>query len=877
MQTYGIFLVLMIGCLQMGYGQKKQAWVEAANHAFTVEQDYYKAYRYYEAALQYRKDTSDRLHLLFRKAESARLINAYADAQDGYLELVAKAPNDFMAKHPYRCAWAYLGDLQLSRAYSGSDLFDPAPYEKALTYFATYESLAPATAGDCAELVQQGKAIIQFVTRSAGKNLTNASLEVENAGPNVNSEFPDFAPMSWGNRLYFTSFRHAISGKEMDATRYFSRIYLSERGEPAKLLTSINPSAKDTFHVGQTTLNQARDRLYFTRCEYVGQTLQTRCDLYYHQLDPQGNPIGNAIEVTELNLRSSTLTHPSLGWDPVREREVLFFASDRPGTRGNMDIWRSEWIDGHFTAPTNELVINTPGNEITPFYQNGVLYFSSDGQPDRYGGYDIFYTPDPQRREPFNMGQKINSSADESYYSRDKDGNLAYFSSNRLATYTLGVRDDLKESGSQDIYYYLILKPSCTLEVSAFTDCSGNRKALEDVTVTLFDITEGDNIDRQTGMEPSFYGDHTYRFDNVLQPDRKYLIVGTRDGFETQRQVLDFLDGRRPCENGIETVALDFSCDAPTLEVQVYHQNLELHNAVVHIIPLVENARNGAVTSEQKVASGAQIPCSTTANWQLSGTGQQVTGPLTESVPIAFDQTYLVLAQERQLNGVLYGYGIYRASDESDVFCEKTCRDVFRVDVELLPDVKLFFEKGMPGPDPYDVSNLSYLMTLDRYQRRKTAYLDQFPAGATQHQAELELFFNEELDQSFPAFYEFLQQATDLLCQNIPITLEAKACTTPSTVTLTPKQQTYMTHLANRRLESIYQELLGFGLSTERWSDLFTYKTVSGPCEAEPQVPPAVMDAWLEHENAGIAPFHIEAARSRRVELSLSIGKKTEN
>jgi hypothetical protein len=650
-------------------------------------------------------------------------------------------------------------------------------------------------------------------------------------------------------------------------------------------MEALNPSPKDTFHVGQITINQVKDRIYFTRCEYVDNTLRTRCDLYFNYLDPQGNLVGRPIEVAELNQRNSTLTHPSLGWDPVREREVLYFASDRPGTRGNMDIWRSELVRGRFTPPTNDLAINTKGNEITPFYQNGILYFSSDGQPDRYGGYDIFYTPDPQSSKPFNLGQKINSSADESYYSRNEEGNLAYFSSNRLTSNTLGIRDDLKESGSQDIYYYLISKPSCTLEVNAFSACPGSgataQQALDDVTVRLFDITEGEKPAGRQGIEPSFTGENNYRFDHVLRPNRKYRLVGTRDGFAPQEQILDFLDGRRPCVAGVENIELHFRCDQPLLEVRVYQQKQEVRDAVVRIIP-VSGGNQSLRGQSKKAASGAQIPCGVENNWSVSYADEKRIAPFTEATPIEFDQTYLIIADLDRPEGLGLGFTWYEASSESDVFCGKACRDMVSIDLETIPNVQLFFEAGVPGPDPYDVSNLSYLMTLDRYQKRKALYLEQFPAsdrseGNLARRAQLEQFFSEQLDQSFPAFYEFLQQATDLLCQNIPITLEAKACTTPGSVRLSQRQEEYIQHLLNRRLESIQQELLGFGLSRERWDGLFRFKSVKQTCEESGQLPTSAPEAWLEQEKDGLSPASIDSAPGRRVELSLKIGQGIEN
>lgn len=44
----------------------------------------------------------------------------------------------------------------------------------------------------------------------------------------------------------------------------------------------------------------------------------------------------------------------------------LYFASDRPGGRGGLDLWVSSWIDGGWGEPTNLAVVNTPDGEGWP-------------------------------------------------------------------------------------------------------------------------------------------------------------------------------------------------------------------------------------------------------------------------------------------------------------------------------------------------------------------------------------------------------------------------------------------------------------------------------------------------------------------------------
>jgi outer membrane protein OmpA-like peptidoglycan-associated protein len=73
--------------------------------------------------------------------------------------------------------------------------------------------------------------------------------------------------------------------------------------------------------------------------------------------------------------------------------KTMYFASNRPGGEGELDIWTSQRAaDGSWERPVNcGNVINTPYDENTPFFDpaNNVLLFSSVGQMSM-GGYDVF-------------------------------------------------------------------------------------------------------------------------------------------------------------------------------------------------------------------------------------------------------------------------------------------------------------------------------------------------------------------------------------------------------------------------------------------------------------------------------------------------------
>lgn len=115
---------------------------------------------------------------------------------------------------------------------------------------------------------------------------------------------------------------------------------------------------------------------------------------------------------------------------------ILYFASNRPGGQGGIDIWYTKKdAAGNWGVPVNMgPTINTPGNEKSPFLHSDsqTLYFSSDGHPG-LGGYDIFYSRADAKgvwKTPSNLGIPINTSGDEVGFFVSTDGLTGFFCSN---------------------------------------------------------------------------------------------------------------------------------------------------------------------------------------------------------------------------------------------------------------------------------------------------------------------------------------------------------------------------------------------------------------------------------------------------------------
>jgi len=115
----------------------------------------------------------------------------------------------------------------------------------------------------------------------------------------------------------------------------------------------------------------------------------------------------------------------------------LYFASNRPGGFGGMDIYVSKKnAVGDWLEPQNlGSPINSQYNEITPsFHPDGKrLYFSSKGYPGM-GGHDIFQSilgQDGKWSKPINMGHPINDAEDDYHFRVSSSADTAWFSSLR--------------------------------------------------------------------------------------------------------------------------------------------------------------------------------------------------------------------------------------------------------------------------------------------------------------------------------------------------------------------------------------------------------------------------------------------------------------
>ncbi len=177
---------------------------------------------------------------------------------------------------------------------------------------------------------------------------------------------------------------------------------------------------------GTQSLSQDGRIMFFTACNRPD--TKGGCDLYYCMKsgDAWSNPknIGNPV-----NTRYWEST-PFLAQDG----KSLFFASNRPGGLGGMDLWISEQDTKRgWSAPRNlGPSVNTSGDEMSPFLlvDGKTLFFASNGGVGM-GGFDLYKCDLSSLSVPENLGYGINTFNDEDAITINAGSNQGLFTSNR--------------------------------------------------------------------------------------------------------------------------------------------------------------------------------------------------------------------------------------------------------------------------------------------------------------------------------------------------------------------------------------------------------------------------------------------------------------
>ncbi|NDK57053.1 tetratricopeptide repeat protein [Pontibacter fetidus] len=381
-----------------------------------------------------------------RRADKAYAKADFAEAAEWYQKALEKDPNNVQALYRLGISWLELRDprkakLCLQKVYE----LDPKFGQKVIVNLAealhqNYE-FEEAKKYYQQEIYSTGRADWNYVEVirkridecNAGQALMvqPSVAQVVNLGAAVNSKEVEYVPVLTANDsvLLFTA-HDAPEGPEQ------IRISRKVKGEwqPSKEYLPAHDTKRGHAIV---TISPNGNQLYtYAAAEGLRSFDQTK--------GAWVNPKPLPIPLSQL--ANETSVHIT------EDGTFAFFASDRPGGFGGLDLYVSQrFPDGTWSAAINlGAAINTAYDEDAAFVDSKTktLYFSSRGH-NSMGGFDIFKATmrDGTWQNVQNVGFPINSPHDDLYFTLDRNRTSAFFSSDRPGG-----------MGSQDIYQIVLLK-----------------------------------------------------------------------------------------------------------------------------------------------------------------------------------------------------------------------------------------------------------------------------------------------------------------------------------------------------------------------------------------------------------------------------------
>ena len=370
-----------------------------------------------------------------KRADKEYELYAFNLAVKSYLEALEKDPTNVAALGKLADSYRHINRLEeaakyYQRAIDTKGRIDPEfyyqygqtlkglqRYDEAARWFRKYAETNPVFGAHYAETVDFAKA-----------NLGTAA-QYEVVATSANGTASDYGPTIYEDALVF------VSSRDADAkARVNNRLYRAPIGSTGALGNAerLDTRLGGQSNVGPVSYSPDGRRVAVTHNNFVDGTRQLRSagmalSLSLAEVQEDGS-WGNETPFPHNGLNFNT-GYATFGPDG----KALYFASDRPDGFGGYDIYVSYPVGSSWSAPENlGAVINTQGDEITPFYDGNHLYFASDWHPG-FGGYDQFRAERTGERwtEVFNMGNGINSARDDYGFVYDNLQNRGFLTSNR--------------------------------------------------------------------------------------------------------------------------------------------------------------------------------------------------------------------------------------------------------------------------------------------------------------------------------------------------------------------------------------------------------------------------------------------------------------
>ncbi|MDO8366941.1 MAG: OmpA family protein [Saprospiraceae bacterium] len=389
------------------------------------------------------------------------------------------------------------------------------------------------------------------------------TVQVQNEAA-VNTTGLEFSPTFYEDGIVFISTNTAGLKKLTDESLKLPAMSIlrSQRNAEGALSTP-EPFAKELsslYHEGPVCFDRTAETVFFSRNalidgkEKIAKDKAQKMRLYVSR---KSGGLWSEPEPLPFNANEFDDCHPAISIDG----DKLFFASNRPGGLGGMDLYVSYKVGESWSEPVNlGAGVNTAGNDAFPFiHADNTLYFASDGQADGKGGFDLYYAiPEGSVwTKPINMGDPFNTGSDDIGLIIDLNKINGYYSSNGAGGQG---GDEIfsfhTENGNLDDYLLQGKRvPDRNLDLKIVVTDKGTGAPIKDAEVQIlnYDGTnvigrdeQGNLITVQTidgkeviGSMPPDKGingvtDTKGRFGTDIKPGN-YVIIITKKGYQTKQ------------------------------------------------------------------------------------------------------------------------------------------------------------------------------------------------------------------------------------------------------------------------------------------------------------------------------------------------------
>lgn len=364
---------------------------------------------------------------------------SYLQKNETNIEALEKVANAYRITKNYQQAEVYYSKLlqqsnvpPINHYYYGLILKNNNKIDEAKEQFKKYTTAVP---GD-----KKGTLLLKSC-EDAKKLLKKAKMFDASLVPDINTASSEFSPVIFENQLVFVSNRKNFSTGKQELLHVFYTD-IKKEGSASKKVQPYPWPVNTEFQDGPVCFNPEQNIMVITHVDLLNKSdknFVNRSKLYFSVLKDNK---WSKVKPFQYNSDEYSIAHPCISADGKK----LFFASDKQGGEGGMDIYVCEKEGENWGAPNNlGKNINTFGEEVFPYInKDGTLFFSSDGHSG-LGGLDVFSSVNSNGKYASvkNAGANLNSSTDDFGIVFTDDNHKGYFSSDRLGG-----------SGSDDIYSF---------------------------------------------------------------------------------------------------------------------------------------------------------------------------------------------------------------------------------------------------------------------------------------------------------------------------------------------------------------------------------------------------------------------------------------